>query len=174
MPDAVVVSNIIKRFPVDSTDVDPQIRGGFFYAIDDVSFRITSGSCALICGANGSGKSLLMSMIAALEAPDSGTVHTAGRVGLIFQDADSQILGETPREDVAFGVRNLGIPKNEVKGINTAGQALHPLPAAAFRGKPRGIKPFVSSLARSCPCKHVALSLRSSIRLTLTAYKVYT
>jgi len=40
------------------------------------------------------------------------------------------------------------------KRYNTAGQALHPPPTAAFRGKPRGIKPFVSSLARSCPCKH--------------------
>jgi hypothetical protein len=47
------------------------------------------------------------------------------------------------------------------KGFNTAGQALHgsclrnnPKPAAAFRSKLRGIKPFVSSLARSCPCKH--------------------
>ena len=114
MPDAVVVSHIVKRFPVDSAEGEPQTRGGFFYAIDDVSFHITRGSCALICGANGSGKSLLMSIIAALEAPDSGTVHTDGRVGLIFQDADSQILGETPREDVAFGVRNVGVPKNEI------------------------------------------------------------
>jgi uncharacterized membrane protein YbaN (DUF454 family) len=40
------------------------------------------------------------------------------------------------------------------KRYNTAGQALHPPPAAAFRGKPRGIIPFGSSLAQSCPCKH--------------------
>jgi hypothetical protein len=40
------------------------------------------------------------------------------------------------------------------EGYHTAGQALHPLPAAAFRGKPQGIKPFVSSLAQPCPCKH--------------------
>jgi hypothetical protein len=40
-----------------------------------------------------------------------------------------------------------------MKGINTAGQALRP-PPGGFRGKPRGIEPFGSSLARSCPCKH--------------------
>jgi hypothetical protein len=51
---------------------------------------------------------------------------------------------ETAR--ICFMIRN--------KGYYTAGQALHPPPMAAFRGKPRGIKPFVSSLARSCPCKH--------------------
>jgi hypothetical protein len=41
------------------------------------------------------------------------------------------------------------------KGYNTAGQALHPPPGrAAFNGQPRGLKPFVSSFARSCACKH--------------------
>jgi len=118
MPDVsyvIEVSHIIKRFPIDAENDGQRIRGGFFYAIDDVSFRVERGACVLICGANGSGKSLLMSIIAALEAPDSGTARTCGRAGLIFQDADSQILGETPREDVAFGARNVGVPKN---GIN--------------------------------------------------------
>ena len=122
MPDAVVVSNIVKRFPVDHEHSDPQIRDGFFLALDDVSFRIENGSCAMICGANGSGKSLLMAIIAGLETPDSGTVQTAGRAGLIFQDPDSQILGETPREDIAFGLRNLGIPKKDISRY--AGKAL--------------------------------------------------
>ena len=42
----------------------------------------------------------------------------------------------------------------QIKGINTAGQALHPAPAAPSAAEPRGIKPFGSSLVRSCPCKH--------------------
>ena len=107
MPDAIIVSNIVKRFPVDAAAEDSQVRGNFFYAIDDVSFRITGGSCTLICGANGSGKSLLMAIIAGLETPDSGTVCVAEKTGLIFQDPDTQILGETAREDIAFGLRNL-------------------------------------------------------------------
>jgi hypothetical protein len=40
------------------------------------------------------------------------------------------------------------------KRYYTAGQALHPPPAAAVCGKPQGIKPFLSSFAQSCPCKH--------------------
>jgi hypothetical protein len=40
------------------------------------------------------------------------------------------------------------------KRYNTAGQALHPAPAAPSAAEPRGIIPFGSSLARSCPCKH--------------------
>jgi ribosomal-protein-alanine N-acetyltransferase len=40
------------------------------------------------------------------------------------------------------------------KRYNTAGQALHPAPAAPSAAKLRGIIPFGSSLVRSCPCKH--------------------
>jgi len=45
--------------------------------------------------------------------------------------------------------------KNNIdKRYNTAGQALHPAPAAPSAAEPQGIIPFGSSLARSCPCKH--------------------
>ena len=114
MPDAIVVSAVIKRFPVDAAIGGPQARGGFFYALDAVSFSIAVGSCTLIGGANGSGKTLLMAIIAGLDTPDSGAVRCSERVGLVFQDPDSQILGETAREDIAFGVRNCGFPKNEI------------------------------------------------------------
>ena len=54
-----------------------------------------------------------MSIIAGLEEPSCGTVNTGARVGLVFQEPDAQILGETPREDIAFGPRNLGLSKEE-------------------------------------------------------------
>jgi biotin transport system ATP-binding protein len=92
-----------------------QVRKGRFYALEDISFSLGKGSCTVIGGANGSGKSLLMSIIAGLETPDSGMVKTAGRVGLVFQEPDAQILGETPREDIAFGPRNMGLSKTEIK-----------------------------------------------------------
>jgi len=88
-----------------------QVRGGLFYALDDVSLTIKKGECAIIAGANGSGKSLLMSVIAGLETPSCGVVNKCYTVGLVFQEPDSQILGETPREDIAFGPRNLGLSK---------------------------------------------------------------
>jgi biotin transport system ATP-binding protein len=55
-----------------------------------------------------------MSIIAGLEPLSSGTVRINGRVGLVFQDPDSQILGETPVEDIAFGAGNLGLSKKEI------------------------------------------------------------
>ncbi|MDR0474283.1 MAG: ATP-binding cassette domain-containing protein, partial [Treponema sp.] len=103
MPEALSLSNVSKRFPLDSNAEGEQSAGGVFTALDKLSFSLEEGSCNLICGANGSGKSLLMAIIAGLEAPSSGRVRTSGKVGLVFQESDSQILGETAREDIAFG-----------------------------------------------------------------------
>ena len=116
MPIQVIkLQNITKRFPVYDEHLSDQVRGGFFYALNDVSLSIEEGECTIIAGANGSGKSLLMSIIAGLEEPTSGKVKTSGKVGLVFQEPDAQIIGETPREDTAFGPRNMGLSKEEIK-----------------------------------------------------------
>ena len=47
------------------------------------------------------------------ENPSSGTVELFGKCGLVFQEAETQILGETPREDIAFGPKNFGIKQEE-------------------------------------------------------------
>jgi len=82
--------------------------GGPIEALSGVSFEIPESSCTVIGGENGSGKSLLMAIIAGLERADSGTVTAYAKAGLVFQEAETQILGETPREDIAFGPKNLG------------------------------------------------------------------
>lgn len=86
-------------------------------ALDGVSFDIFQGDFLLIAGSNGSGKSVLMSLIAQLDEPTSGNVvvQKGFEAGLVFQDADSQILGETPWEDVMFSVKNLRLPKSEAQ-----------------------------------------------------------
>lgn len=86
-------------------------------ALDDVNFTVNEGECIVIAGSNGSGKTVLMSILADLEDPTFGSVviQEKKRAGLIFQDADAQILGETPEEDVAFGPKNRGLSKKEVQ-----------------------------------------------------------
>lgn len=96
------IENICKSFETPE---------GIRRVLQNVSFEINRGTCAVIGGENGSGKSVLMSIIAGLEQSDSGTVETGGKVGLVFQEAETQILGETPREDIAFGPKNLGFTK---------------------------------------------------------------
>ena len=95
-------------------------------ALKGVNLSIPDGEFLLICGPNGSGKTTLIRLISGLLKPTVGSVHvnglnpvTASRevrrlVGMVFQDPDSQIIGETVREDVAFGPENLGLPIEEI------------------------------------------------------------
>lgn len=80
----------------------------------------------MIAGPNGSGKTTLLRHFIGLLLPKSGSVTVCGRsvekdplsarqkVGLVFQDADSQIVGETVYDDVAFGPENLGLARWEI------------------------------------------------------------
>ena len=77
-------------------------------ALKEISFSLQQGDFCIIGGANGSGKSVLMSLIAKLEKPTSGKI-TSQFAGLVFQEADSQILGETPLEDVCYSLTNIGM-----------------------------------------------------------------
>lgn len=90
------LNQISKTFP-DGTE-----------ALKNITFSLESGDFCVIGGANGSGKSVLMSLIAKLEKPTSGKITTE-YAGLVFQEADSQILGETPIEDVCYSLTNTGL-----------------------------------------------------------------
>jgi len=102
----IIIENICKNYSTSSCVKK---------ALDDVSLEIDEGSITVIGGENGSGKSVLMNIIAGLEKPTSGLIKSFGKVGLVFQDADTQILGETPKEDIAFGPKNQKKSKEEIK-----------------------------------------------------------
>ena len=89
----------------------------------------------VIAGHNGSGKTTLLRHLNGLLLPSDGCVRLAGKpieedllrarqfVGMMFQDADSQIVGETVYEDVAFGPENLCLERTEIK--KRVANALH-------------------------------------------------
>ncbi|MDR1957076.1 MAG: energy-coupling factor ABC transporter ATP-binding protein [Treponema sp.] len=93
--------------------------------VSALNLTIFEGECLLITGSNGSGKTLLARMLMGLEDPSAGEILFRGMplhktvdalrraVGMVFQDADAQIVGETLEEDVAFGPKNLGCSKGE-------------------------------------------------------------
>ena len=58
-----------------------------------------------------------MNIISGLMKASDGSVETSSRPGLVFQDAAVQILGDTPREDVAVGPRNLKVSKKDIPSI---------------------------------------------------------
>ena len=111
METAVNLQGITKIFPA----VTPE--GKDSTALSDISFQVQKGSLTIVAGANGSGKSVLMNIISGLTKPTKGKLETTSRPGLVFQDAATQILGDTPREDVAVGPKNLRMNKKEIPGI---------------------------------------------------------
>jgi biotin transport system ATP-binding protein len=110
----IQIDNLSHRFP-DGT-----------LGLDGVTLSIDKGAFVVIAGANGSGKSTLLRHLNGLLRPTSGDVRVAGvrvvenprqarmLVGMVFQDAESQIVGETVREDVAFGPENLKLTREEI------------------------------------------------------------
>ena len=86
------------------------VNGAMAQSDELIAAAQAEGELVVIAGSNGSGKSVLMSLIAGLDEATSGTITLHGcKAGLVFQDADAQILGETPAEDVAFGAKNCGL-----------------------------------------------------------------
>jgi cobalt transport protein ATP-binding subunit len=95
-------------------------------ALKGIELTISEGEFLLICGPNGSGKTTLIRLICGLLKPTAGSIRINGLsdpytsreirhlVGMVFQDPDSQIVGETVREDVAFGPENLGLSSEEI------------------------------------------------------------
>ena len=95
-------------------------------ALEGIDLEIRAGEFLVIAGANGSGKSTLLRLLNGLLVPEQGEVTVGGRstqgspveirtiVGFVFQDPDSQIIGETVAEDVAFGPENLGLNQEAV------------------------------------------------------------
>lgn len=96
-------------------------------AIDDINLSFQTGEFAIIAGPNGSGKTVLIRHLNGLLLPTQGKVLLEGKsitkdltnarkkIGLIFQNSDSQIVAQTVAEDVAFGPENLKLPRQEVE-----------------------------------------------------------
>ncbi len=92
--------------------------------IENISLEVFENEFLIISGPNGSGKSVLMKHLNGLLSPSSGRVLLRGEnifndisksrqeIGLVFQDADSQIVGQTVERDTAFGPENLRLPRD--------------------------------------------------------------
>ena len=108
------LENLTHRFP-DGT-----------IGIDRVNMRIRGGELIVLAGRNGSGKTVLMLHMNGLLKPTGGRVLFEGipieknlpkvrqRVGIVFQEPENQIVGQTVEEDVAFGPENIGLSREEV------------------------------------------------------------
>ncbi|MDR9866271.1 energy-coupling factor ABC transporter ATP-binding protein [Lactococcus cremoris] len=118
------VENLVFKYEKES-DVN-QLNG--------VSFSITKGEWVSIIGQNGSGKSTTARLIDGLFEEFEGIVKIDGerltaenvwnlrrKIGMVFQNTDNQFVGATVEDDVAFGMENQGIPREEmIKRVDEA------------------------------------------------------
>ena len=116
------------RFPMQTENVCFQYEDADRAAVDHVSLNIEKGSFVAVLGHNGSGKSTLAKLMNALYMPTEGKVLVCGmdtaqedqswmvrrHAGMVFQNPDNQIVANVVREDVAFGLENLGVPQEEM------------------------------------------------------------
>ena len=78
--------------------------------------NIVTGERIAFVGANGSGKSTCALELAGLLKDVNGhAMCVQGTVGLAFQDPDNQIVAPVVRDDIAFGLENRGVPRDEMR-----------------------------------------------------------
>lgn len=101
--------------------------------LDQISFKIKRGSWTSLIGHNGSGKSTISKLINGLLLPDSANnsrITVLGmtlnqktvwdvreKVGIVFQNPDNQFVGATVGDDVAFGLENRAVPREQMVKI---------------------------------------------------------
>ena len=96
--------------------------------ISDINLSFRRGEMTAILGHNGSGKSTLAKLLNGLYIPTAGTVTVCGmdtalddntweirkKAGMVFQNPDNQLVASIVRDDVAFGLENIGVPTEEM------------------------------------------------------------
>lgn len=99
-------------------------------ALNGLSLSVRRGSKIAVMGANGSGKSTFFLCCNGILKPDSGTLFFDGtplsyrrkdllalrsRIGIVFQNPDTQLFCASVRQEISFGPLNLGLPPKDVE-----------------------------------------------------------
>lgn len=134
-------------YPMQTENVCYQYDEDDVAAVDHVSLNVEKGSFVAVLGHNGSGKSTLAKLMNALYLPTEGRVlvcgldtaqdeevwHVRRHAGMVFQNPDNQIVANVVREDVAFGLENLGVPHEDmIPRIDAALAAVRMTERASF------------------------------------------
>ena len=95
--------------------------------INNISFQIHKGEYVAILGHNGSGKSTIAKLLIGLLEKKSGEIivddyqlnlenlyKVREKIGIVFQNPDNQFIGATVRDDIAFGLENICVPREKM------------------------------------------------------------
>ena len=99
-----------------------------YYDVKDITFHVKRGEWLSIVGHNGSGKSTTVRLIDGLLEAEPGEIVIDGQrlteenvwdirrqIGMVFQNPDNQFVGATVEDDVAFGLENQGLSRQEMQ-----------------------------------------------------------
>ena len=126
MADAIVVQSLSKhfrRYHVDrpKTFKEALVRRfrrvrpvGWFWALQDVSFRVPHGRMVGVVGANGSGKSTLLRIISGVVRPTEGNVKVHGRIGALIDLGTGFHPDLTGRESIFVAGVIAGLTRSEI------------------------------------------------------------
>lgn len=113
---------------LEAKDVYFSYEDGGEHSLNGLNLKIKKGSRTAFMGANGSGKSTFFLCCNGIHRPDSGEIWFAGkpvnyskkellalrsRVGIVFQDPDNQLFSASVRQEISFGILNLGVSQDE-------------------------------------------------------------
>lgn len=119
--------------PLELRDVTFTYAGSSKPALDAVSLEVDKGEFVTLLGENGSGKSTLCMLSNGLiphalhgqlagsakvfgyDVSDHSVAEFATRVGIVFQEPESQLFCMSVEEEVAFGPENLAVPRDEIR-----------------------------------------------------------
>lgn len=118
-------------------------------ALDDINVSIKRGERIAVIGSNGAGKSTFFLNLNGVLTGSEGTIFFHGKpighknrelnelrkkIGIVFQDADNQIIASTVMAEVSFGPMNMGLPKEEVS--RRVDEALEYMNISEFKSRP--------------------------------------
>ena len=131
----------IKNLKYAYTSDKPALRG--------IDVTIGKGERIAVIGSNGAGKSTFFLNLNGVLTPDSGEIYFKGQkltrdkkdlntlrksIGIVFQDADNQIIASTVMGEVSFGPMNLKLPREEV--VRRVDEALEYMNITDFKDRP--------------------------------------
>ncbi len=118
---------------IETNNLTYTYPGGKNPSITDVSIKIEKGEFALITGPSGCGKTTLCRCfngliphfyqgelkgkiaVAGIDVAEHPIYELAKHVGLVFQNPENQLFALSVEKDVAFGLENLGVPREEMR-----------------------------------------------------------
>lgn len=138
-----------KKPAVELAGLSYTYEGSGIKALDGVNLKIEKGNKVAFMGDNGSGKSTLFLCLNGIHRPDSGEIYIGGekitytrkglldvrkKVGIVFQEPDSQLFLASVYQEISFGIMNLGVEEQTAR--REVERVMEELDITPFRDRP--------------------------------------